>query len=794
MLNHKANTEIEELFSRWRHGYGVTQHKSTVIDSARSYVSSLSIKQAIRVMNLLISADHLCSAGQWLTSQMTYCERVYLDGRPLQASDCKRNAQGHLGGALNMVPAYTGYLLANSLSGKTRAWLMGQGHCVAAVEAINTLYRNQYQAHAARYSVTDAGLSQLCNDFYGYEIDDNGKPSAPLGSHVNPHTAGGINEGGYLGFAALQYSHMPLPGQELVTFLSDGAFEEQRGGDWAPRWWRKEDTGMVMPIMIANGRRIDQRSSIEQKGGVDWLRSHLKLNGFDPFVIDGSDPAAFAFAILSMNQKFNEHLVSLGRGTQRYPIKLPYAIADVEKGHGLPNAGTNAAHSLPLGNSLRNDEAALDRFNKAIATCYVAPRVLAKAVGCLRSHESDNRPLEHSHFMRDITQLELNFPDHGKAKSNDEISPMSAVDDWFVGLVKSNPSIRFRMGNPDEISSNRFKNTLAHLKHRSANPEPGTHEAIAGGVITALNEEAVVCAALGNKQGVSLVVSYEAFAIKMLGAIRQELLFSRHQREFGYHVDWTSIPILVTSHTWENGKNEQSHQDPTFSECSMKEMSDTSRVYFPFDSNTATATLEAVYRSTGNISVIVLPKNKMKVRCGTSEAQQCIKAGYHIFRKATNSQLQLIAIGAYQLEACIEASKWLVRADIETTVIAITEPARFRVPRDPIEKSYCYDEQKIKNMIPPSALRIIVSHTRSDIITQVLRALDTGRNRTKFLGYNNCGGTLDVFGMQFANQQTWAHIAKTACQLISSHGGEPQKCFDIRLDVNSIRSAHSNPK
>merc|ERR1711969_48527 len=93
---------------------------------------------------------------------------------------------------------------------------------------------------------------------------------------------------------------MPLPGQELVTFLSDGAFEEQRGSDWAPRWWRGEDSGLVMPIMIANGRRIDQRSTMAQVGGVDWLREHLTLNGFDPIDIDGRDPAAFAWAIISM--------------------------------------------------------------------------------------------------------------------------------------------------------------------------------------------------------------------------------------------------------------------------------------------------------------------------------------------------------------------------------------------------------------------------------------------------------------------------------------------------------------
>jgi len=75
------------------------------------------------------------------------------------------------------------------------------------------------------------------------------------------NTIGGILEGGYLGFADLQYVHMPLLGECLVAFFSDGAFEEQRGADWVPRCWRAEDSGPVVPIMIFNRRRIDQRAT-----------------------------------------------------------------------------------------------------------------------------------------------------------------------------------------------------------------------------------------------------------------------------------------------------------------------------------------------------------------------------------------------------------------------------------------------------------------------------------------------------------------------------------------------------
>src|SRR5688572_29919703 len=127
---------------------------------------------------------------------------------------------------------------------------------------------------------------------------------------------------------------MPLPGERLVVFLSDGAFEEQRGSDWAARWWRAEDSGLVMPIMIKNGRRIDQRTTLSQQGDSDWLAAHLRLNGFDPFEIDGRDPAAFAWAILEMEARLVAAAAAVRSGSARYPVALPYCIAVAPKGAG----------------------------------------------------------------------------------------------------------------------------------------------------------------------------------------------------------------------------------------------------------------------------------------------------------------------------------------------------------------------------------------------------------------------------------------------------------------------------
>jgi phosphoketolase len=216
-------------FSVWARGYGVIQHSDftqiRIQALAERLVATHTAPSLEWVMEKLTAADRLASAAMWLVAHMTYARKVDPSGRPLEAADFKSAPEGHTGGSLNMVPAYVGYLTANLLTGTTRSWIMGQGHCVAAIEAVNAFVGNLSPSQMERYSRSVEGLTNLVKDFYSYAIGPDGRPSAPIGSHVNAHTAGGISEGGYLGFAEIEYVHMPLKGESLVAFLSDGAFE-----------------------------------------------------------------------------------------------------------------------------------------------------------------------------------------------------------------------------------------------------------------------------------------------------------------------------------------------------------------------------------------------------------------------------------------------------------------------------------------------------------------------------------------------------------------------------------------
>jgi len=767
---------------RWATGFGMIEHTSQTQARVFALAETLAINEqtgdGLPFFDLLAAADVLTNAAMWLVVHQTYAHNVYGDGRDLAADDFKVDPEGHTGGALNMVPAYIGYLTANVVSGFTRAWVMGQGHCVAAIDSTNLLVGNLSPVHAARYDLTDAGLSRYVNDYYAYAVGADGRPASPLGSHVNVYTAGGTVEGGYLGFTELQYEHMPLPGERLVAFLSDGAFEEQRGSDWAGRWWRPEDCGLVTPIMINNGRRIDQRTTMNQEGGTAWFEQHLRLNGFDPLTFDGTDPAAYLWAIIEMEARLASNAVVDRDVEGSINIPLPYGIAVAPKGAGFYGAGTNQAHNLPLGDNPHTSPLAARHFNDSARRLWVPTAELQTAISQFQQHAHSGRVPERNHPLtsRNVHLKEQPAPNYRPLSSSlveqetwTHASPMAAVDEMFLRTVQANPQLRPRVGNPDEMRSNRMQRTLDALKFRVTAPELGLPESLHGAVITALNEEAVVSAALGNKGGINMVVSYEAFAAKMQGALRQEVIFAGHQRAAGQQPGWLSVPIVLTSHTWENGKNEQSHQDPALAEAMLGEASDGSRVLFPADYNTAAATTQAVYQSQGQIWTLVVPKGSVADLFSAEAAAQLLAdgaarldwAGY----QPDQAKLVLTAVGAYQLAGVLKASRRLVAATVPHSVVYMIEPGRFRQPRSQGEQAQAASDAVRSSLYPDAAqARLFVVHTRPEPLLGTLWPLVAGQ--TAALGYINRGGTLDTEGMLYTNRCSWAHILAEAARLL----------------------------
>lgn len=775
---------------RWAAGYGAINH--TIETQARVFQMADYLRMhglggdGVPIFDLLYALDRITSASMWIVVHETYAQNVYLDGRDLQPADFKPDPQGHTGGALNMVPAYLGYMAINALTGTTRSWIMGQGHTVAAIDTANLVLDNMLPEHAERYSLTDEGLTRYVRDFYSYRLRDDGQQDSPLGSHVNSNTAGGLAEGGYLGFTELQYVHLPLPGESLTVFLSDGAFEEQRGSDWAPRWWRGSDSGLVTPIMIHNGRRIDQRTTLSQQGGTDWLVRHQRLNSFDPIVFDGADPAAFAWAIFEMEERLKANHRAVVAGAEKFPVRLPYGIAVAPKGAGFYGEGTNLAHNLPLDANPAKEVESAGQFNRSARRLWVSSDELHQARERFFHHDRSGRPKEREHPMavrevelREIPSIRFHeMPEDRRDSSSwPRTSPMYAVDEMFLAYVRANPHLRPRVGNPDEMKSNKMQHTLDALKFRVTDPEAGIPESIDGAVVTALNEEAVASAALGNKGGINIIVTYEAFGAKMHGEVRQEIIFAQNGIEAGRPPKWLSIPLVLTSHAWENGKNEQSHQDPAMAETMLNETSHVSRVVFPPDYNTAVAVMQAVYQTKGQIWTLVVPKaTDVPELFSEEEARRLLADGAMRLDWASNrvdeAELVLTAIGAYQLGEVLRAAERLRERDVPHSVIYMIEPGRFRTPVGPEEGEHAASQQVIDDLYPDrSAARVFVTHTRPWPVLGALGRLNTGA-RTSGLGFINQGGTLDVDGLMFINRTSWAHVVAEGARVLNRDANE----------------------
>jgi phosphoketolase len=788
----------------WETGYGEIRHSDETVRRVEKMVGELEREgmkgDGVDPYELLVAADRVASAAMWLVVQSSYVKNVYLDGRDLSSDDFKKAPEGHTGGSLNMVPAYVGYMLADALTGITRGWVMSQGHCVAAIDSVNLLLGNLMPEHSSRYHLSDEGLSRFTQDFYSYRLNDQGKQDSPRGSHVNHNTGGGIMEGGYLGFTSVQYSHMPLPGERLVAFLSDGAFDEQRGDDWVPLWWRSEDCGLVTPIMIANGRRIDQRSTMFQQGGMPWFTEYLKLQHFDPVVIDGRDPAAFAWAIFESERELSRR-GSEGVGESRYPVRMPYAVAVAPKGAGFYNEGTNAAHDLPIDVSPHDDEVMRDIFNHHTKKLWVPLEDLHKAIGLMTRHEGSFRPKEKDNPLanRDVAlevvpdlqprPIPVNRMDQGLWTTS---APMSAFDDGFAAIVTSNTHLRPRVGNPDELRSNRMVTTLETLKFRVTNVEAGNEESVFGNVVTALNEEAVAGAAYGNKGGINIIVTYEAFGMKMAGELRQEIIFAKHLKDAGRAPKWLSIPLVVASHTWENGKNEQSHQDPSLAEVMLGETSDVSRVVFPADYNSSLEVVTHIYQTHGQLWTVVASKRVFPDLFTKDEARQMVLDGGMRLtwaeHKPDEAKLSFVAIGSYQLREILLAAMRLKDRDIPYTVSYIMEPGRFRFPRNDGERAHLAPESVRQSIVPPHSENVIVSaHSRPEPVVGAIQPVWDGK-RVRGFGFINEGGTLDADGLIWVNKLSWLHLLRESARMLSI----PEDRI-LSEDERAALDGHRNP-
>ena len=708
----------ERKINDWRAGYGAIEHSAETIERVEALLLRLVDLEWLRDREqgyaLLAAADRVASQALWFVAHRVHARCARGDGRALAAADFLAHPLVPLGAALNMAVAYVGYLLANALSGETRTCVIERADCGVVVDAVNRLL-------------------QL--------------PPEELDGRRHAFDVPALSADVCASSDALQYVHMPLPGQKLVAFLGEDAFAGQRGADWAPLWWRAEDCGFVAPVMIVGRRGAGRCAGIDANGEGAWFRQHLRLNQFEPIAIDGRDPAAFAWAILTQERYLEHSAQRVAEAIARYPVPLPFAVAEALAGFGFPD---------PAAPGPGGDERARARFNATASALRVEPAVFAAALRTLNNHADSGRSRERDCCASAGARIDApTVPALAWCAADGEPrAPLVAIDRAFAAIAAANPHLRVRVGNPAALRDNDFAATLALLKQRVDAPRPGAHESLDGAVITAANAAAAAAAALGNKQGLNLIVGTAADAANMLAGVCREIGAARRGREHARAPDWLSVPLCASLRAWDSDADDAPAAGPVAAEALLGEMSDVARVLFPIDWNSAIAALLDVYATRGAIASVVAPSGALPALLDEAQARALVRSGIALIDGDALAPVQLLAVGALQLQQALLAARRLHSCAQAVSVWAVCEPGRFRQPRDRWEADYC---GAAVAALPSASHRIFFCHTRPEVMLGTLRAWDLGAARTRALGYLNRGGGPDTFAALYANRCTWAH-------------------------------------
>lgn len=761
-MSHQLLPSLEELeahaeqypeFARWRAGYGPLRHSAEtqagVFRLAHRLVQAGQQPDLPSVYCLLEALDRLTCAGQWLVLHMGYARRVHLDGAPLTPEDFKAQPFTAIRDALPWVPAYAGYLALNALSGETRAWRLGEGRAGAAIEAFNVLTGNLHPEQAARYPVDEAGLSRLVADFAASTPAADGLAGVPLGPYPSAYTAGALSEGSEPISIVLQCVHQPLPGETLVACLSAEAIQRTANSAAMPYWWRVEDCGVVLPLVLA-GVGVPQSDALPPDGG-DFLRSR----GFDPVPFDGCDPAAVVCALHEMEQHLAHRLDEQRRGLLTDPLPLPCGLAeDVAGEEGLWGA--------------IDDEAALrEAVQRQIAALWVEPEALHAALATV----AQSRPGRVRESEQALVQRQPPLPQQpALAFSALAAPPLEAVEAFFLALAAANPALRPRVAQPLPTApiAPPLEALRAALHERVCAPRTA-RESRLGAVLGTFSPEEALAVCLANQGGLNLLVCEEAQGSALLDALRQTLRFARQQREIRRPAGWLGWPLVLTAQTWDGVQPARAQQDTSFGEALLGEMSDGIRLLSPADYNSTLALLAPIYQARGRLACLLLPQTERPCVFDAQQAEQLARDGALCVaeHQAPGEPLLLIAHGSHQLSEMQRAAQRLSEVGLAWLLVYLQEPGRFRAPRDELEQAVCAEDALREALFPVHITRrVLLTHLRAEVLRGQLWPLLPDAARSVVLGYRNRGGAFDTAGMLFANQCTWASVLSACARLL----------------------------
>ncbi|TMM39783.1 MAG: phosphoketolase family protein [Actinobacteria bacterium] len=563
----------------------------------------------------------------WRAANYLSVGQIYLMGNPLLRDPLlpehvKPRLLGHWGTTpgLNIIYAHLNRVIA--ARGQQVIYVTGPGHGGPGLVA-NVWLEGTYSEVYPRVSRDATGMARLFTQF-----------SFPGGipSHVAPETPGSIHEGGELGYSLSHAYGAVLDNPDLVAVCVVGDGEAETG-PLAASWHSNKfldpvGDGAVLPVLHLNGYKIANPTVLSRIGD-DELDALLRGYGYEPYLVEGSDPAAVHQLLASTLDTVFDRITSIQRAARedgatdrpQWPVivlRTPKGWTGPKEVDGVPVEGTWRAHQVPL-SAARGDAAHLAALREWMLAYRPAELFdedgapVPSIVDWLPTGDLRMGANPHTNGGAHPRDLELpDFREYG-VKAGDTAEATRVLGGWLRDVVTANDRYRnFRLVGPDETESNRLGAVLdvTDKVWRAAVSDVDIHLGPRGRVMEILSEH--TCQGwlegylLTGRHG--LFSCYEAFVHIVDSMVNQHAKWLKVIRTLPWRKPVPSLNYLLTSHVWRQDHNGFSHQDPGFIDHVMNKRAEVVRVYLPPDANTLLSVADHCLRSRNYINVIVAGK------------------------------------------------------------------------------------------------------------------------------------------------------------------------------------------
>ncbi len=579
-----------------------------------------------------LSAEELRKIdAYWRAANYLSVGQIYLMGNPLlreplKLEHTKPRLLGHWGTTpgLNFIYAHMNRIIkAHDLNAM---YICGPGHGGPGIVA-NTYLEGTYSEVYPNISQDVDGMQRLFTQF-----------SFPGGipSHVAPETPGSIHEGGELGYALAHAYGAAFDNPDLLVccIIGDG---EAESGPLAASWHSNKflnpaHDGAVLPILHLNGYKIANPTVLDRIPKEE-LRDLMVGYGYEPFFVEGSDPAAMhqlmAGAMDTVVGRIHtiqqDARAKLKTTRPRWPmivLRSPKGWTGPKVVDGKKAEGSWRSHQVPIASlsdkpeHLRQleewmrsykAEELFDQSGKLIPElAELAPQGLRR----MGANPHANGGL----LLRDLRLPD--FRDYAVAVPNPgekEGEATRVLGEFLRDVMKQKEASRnFRVMGPDETTSNRL-HALLEATDRAWDAETvadDDHLSPDGRVMEVLSEH--MCQGwlegylLTGRHG--LFSCYEAFIHIVDSMFNQHAKWLKTSRHIPWRRPIASLNYLLTSHVWRQDHNGFSHQDPGFIDHAMNKKAEVVRVYLPPDANTLLSVADHCLRHYQYVNVIVAGK------------------------------------------------------------------------------------------------------------------------------------------------------------------------------------------